>query len=213
VLVVLLVLSYRGELGNAVHNRIVYDDLVLQLRGGIEDPVVRRASDFRRSKNTFGNEVLQMDPRFWGNSAFARYWQVGSVSVLPAAVYDDFYVDPGTATSNADYYIVMLDTIGGRVERVELSYRDAGQRVVRPAFLMLLCDPSGRSAVARWLARVGVPVLSKTKPLTVVLERIEGDDSFSELTWGDTRYLVVRRPAGYETDMLVGIETSTSAGR
>jgi hypothetical protein len=184
--------SYARELGNTISNRAVYDDLVAQLREGAT--VLRQRADFVRSKNTFASDVLMMEPSFWGNRAFARYWGAESVSVLPARLREGHYILP-------------LEAGVGRVDRVVLRYEATGESVVRPTFLMLAGRDDG--VLARWMARV--PLLCEPKPPEVTLVRVEGVESFADLTLEGARVLVIKKPVGYERDRLLDVEFISSA--
>jgi hypothetical protein len=205
--VVALVWSYQRELGSAMWNSAVYNDLVLQLKGGNTRPVLRRGGDFSRTKGTFDNGVLHMEPEFWGNVAFARFWNVRSASVLPATVYDGFYVSPDAAAPDTDYYVMPLDSRASRVERIVLIFSSTDGVVLKPLFARLF----GESFVARWFAGVRYEsfagrVFCKRRPSVLTFTRSDGDEPFADVVWGASRHLVVRRPAGYRAEELLGID-------
>ena len=124
VLVSMIMWDFTKECESLPHNKNVVQKII-DTRRSSNDVYVRQSTPLMHSRKAFGDDFLTMDSSNWQNTLFMRGYNLDSLSLLPADIYDAIVVGLLDSCYFGESYIIcpcdqcVSDTI--TIQRVRVS--------------------------------------------------------------------------------------------
>ena len=124
VLVSMIMWDFTKECESLPHNKNVVQKII-DTRRSSNDVYVRQSTPLMHSRKAFGDDFLTMDSSNWQNTLFMRGYNLDSLSLLPADIYDAIVVGQLDSCYFGESYIIcpcdqcVSDTI--TIQRVRVS--------------------------------------------------------------------------------------------
>jgi hypothetical protein len=144
VLTILLLVSMVSEVNCAIKNKSIVENIIIQSK---KHHIIRLNDSFCSSKMGYDNGILSASSENWRNVLFSNFYNIDSISLLSAPIYDSVYLSSGVfrnenmifegvySISEVDYYLL---PVNAPVSLAVAKFRTDSYIQLKPKFETLI---------------------------------------------------------------------------